>query len=155
MGKEKMPWLVAHTKPPIIALGILLLMILTDKVAPVRILQFPSKIPGTIIFFLGIALVVWAASLFRKAHTDLLPTGKSTALVVRGPFIHTRNPMYLGMTVSLVGGAIWMGTLWAFAGPLAFAAIINVTFIPYEEKKMTRIFGKKYVAYTKKVRRWV
>ena len=154
MKKEKMPWLVKRIKPPFIALAVLVLMAVLTRLFAQSIV-FQSKILGSIFFILGISLIVWAASLFKKANTELPPAGKPSALVIKGPFLYTRNPMYAGMTLALIGASLGIGSLLSVLGPVAFMIVISTAFIPYEEKKMERIFGRKYVAYKKQVRRWV
>ncbi len=154
MKKETMPWLVKITKPPFIALAVLALMVINRRIVPLDLI-FASKTVGAIITLLGFSLIIWAASLFKKVGTEILPAGKPSVLVIKGPFFYTRNPMYVGMTAVLIGAAVWIGTLLSFLGPMLFVGIINATFIPYEEKKMERIFGKKYLKYKNQVRRWV
>ncbi len=148
-----MPWLVGKIKPPFIALSILVLMMIGQKIIPLQI-HAPFKLIGLVVFLLGFSLIVWSASLFKKAGTKLPPKEEPSALVIKGPFLHTRNPMYMGMTMMLIGAALVMGTLFSLLGPILFIGIIIAIFIPYEEKKMERIFGKKYLKYKTQVRRW-
>jgi protein-S-isoprenylcysteine O-methyltransferase Ste14 len=55
------------------------------------------------------ALVVWAGGQFRRAATPIPPIGPSTTLVVRDIYSDSRNPMYLGMSLMMVGMAILTG----------------------------------------------
>lgn len=66
-----------------------------------------------------------------------------------------RNPTYLGMIISLIGEAIFLGSLITFIIPIVFAVLINIINIPFEEKNLEKAFGKEYLAYKKKVRRWI
>ena len=76
-------------------------------------------------------------------------------LVTSGFFKFSRNPTYLGMTLALFGEAIFLGSLVTFILPILFFVLINKTNIPVEEKNLEKKFGKKYLNYKKKVRRWI
>jgi len=76
-------------------------------------------------------------------------------MVAEGTYKFTRNPMYLGVTIALLGAAIFFGNALSFLSPLIFFLIMNYYFVPREEKLMENIFGKKYLEYKKQVRRWL
>ena len=103
----------------------------------------------------GITLIVLSTNLFKKSGTPKSPFKKPKAIVTSGPYRFTRNPMYLGVTTTSLGIATLFGTLIVFLAPLFFFLTINATFIPREEKLLRQIFGKEYLAYKKKVRRWI
>jgi protein-S-isoprenylcysteine O-methyltransferase Ste14 len=63
--------------------------------------------------------------------------------------------MYLGMTLTLLGLAILSGSVAALASPLVFALIMQVKFIPLEERALERVFGEQYAAYRARVRAWL
>jgi len=104
---------------------------------------------------LGIALNIWADVLFKKNKTTVKPYKSPTELITSGPFRISRHPMYLGMMLILLGAAIVSGTLIAFVFPIVFIVLIELFFIPFEEKNLERIFGKKFLDYKKSVRRWL
>jgi protein-S-isoprenylcysteine O-methyltransferase Ste14 len=104
----------------------------------------------------GLALGVWAIRIFMMERTQLKPTSPANAkLIARGPFLHTRNPMYLGVVMITLGIAFAVGTFPFFLVPVAMFLLINGAFIPYEEAKMERQFGDAYRIYKKRVRRWL
>ena len=72
-----------------------------------------------------------------------------------GSYKLTRNPMYLGVSIALFGAAFYFGNLLSFLSPLIFFIAVNLYFVPSEERLMESIFGKKYIDYKKKVRRWI
>ncbi len=78
-----------------------------------------------------------------------------SSLVVDGPFKYSRNPMYLGMVLALTGLALLLGTVtpWLVIPP--FVWLMTVLFVRQEEQTMEKQFGSDYLAYKKKVRRWV
>ena len=121
------------------------------------------KLPGLPLPPLGIALVViafippvWAAGLFRREGTEINPTSPANqALVTRGPYRFTRNPMYLGLIVCALGIAVWVGAWPMFLAPIAVFITTNFVHIPFEEAKMRRQFGAAYDDYVAQVRRWL
>ena len=115
-----------------------------------------SIIAGVVIFTIGFALSMRASNIFALEKTEILPTSPSNkALVVRGPYRYSRNPMYLGLVIELLGIALYVGTLPMFVATAAMFAVVSLVFVPYEEEKLLRIFGEKYSAYKASVRRWL
>ena len=94
---------------------------------------------------------------FRKAKTTVNPLtpGKTAAVVTTGVYRLTRNPMYLGLALILLGLAVYLGSVWALAGPMVFAAYITRFQIAPEERALTARFGAAYSAYCARVRRWL
>jgi protein-S-isoprenylcysteine O-methyltransferase Ste14 len=110
----------------------------------------------------GVALVVAGAALgasglwtFRRRGTTHHPHGEPRALVTTGPYRRTRNPMYVGVTTVLLGVLLWSGSAWFLLPPLGFVLWIDRLQIPYEERKLSRLFGDEYEAYRRRVRRWL
>lgn len=94
---------------------------------------------------------------FRKARTTVNPLSpqKAGRLVRSGYYRFTRNPMYLGLLMILIGFAIYCGH-WAAIFPIAgFVFYITEFQIKPEEKAMTELFGDDYLSYKKTVRRWI
>ncbi len=120
-------------------------------------LQVPyGTIIGLLLFFLGFYLPLWASKIFAEEKTEILPTSPTNrVLVTRGPFLFSRNPMYLGTVVMLFGIAVIIGTLPMFAAAFAQFLVMNFIFIPFEEEKMRRQFNDAFTDYTKRVRRWL
>ena len=116
----------------------------------------PRPIIGGAIFFLAWTLPMWAFRLFQVEGTEIDPMSETNRkLVTSGPFRFSRNPMYLGLTVSTVGLAIWLGDWPFFLVPPAVFATANYVHIPFEEAKMRRQFGAQFDAYAARVRRWI
>jgi protein-S-isoprenylcysteine O-methyltransferase Ste14 len=120
-----------------------------------RPIDEPYRYGGAVIIALALGLIVWAAALFKRAGTGIVPFSAATALVARGPYRFTRNPMYLGMAGMLLGTAIWLGSLTPWLVLLAFMRIISERFIAPEEALLERTFGRAYLEYKSAVRRWL
>jgi len=94
---------------------------------------------------------------FRRAHTTVNPhkPEATTELVTSGVYAWTRNPMYLGLAILLLGWAIRLGTLSPLAGPLLFIPLIQQLQIVPEETAMRLKFGRVYQEYYSGVNRWL
>jgi protein-S-isoprenylcysteine O-methyltransferase Ste14 len=103
----------------------------------------------------GILIAATSAGAFRKAGTSVIPFERSTALVTGGFYRYTRNPMYLGMVLLLLGIALMLGSVSAFLPIAVFIGIIQSRFIVGEERFLESIFGEQYLAYKRQVRRWL
>lgn len=114
-----------------------------------------SYYAGILFISVGVWIVIWAAYIFKQKNTTIKPFQQSSALVQAGPFRFSRNPMYLSMTIILLGVAVLLGSLIVFIAPIAFIITINKKFIPREEKMLEERFGEEYRAYKKRVPRWL
>ena len=134
----------------------LLLAIGLSLVLPkLRLIPPPYRYLGILLIAVGIWLNLWADHLFKHKKTTVKPFETSTALIEKGPFLFTRNPMYLGMIVLLAGAAITAGSVLSLVSPLLFFAIARFHFIPAEEKAMEETFGQKFLDYKSRVRCWL
>ena len=147
----------SHPKilPPHVAIVSLILVIFLHYSFPTPWISKPFNYFGILFFAAGILILFWSFGLFKKKETPILPGKKPTALVIEGPYKFTRNPMYLGVTTALLGIALYLGDILAFMSPTFFFMFVSIRFIPREEKLMLKLFGKRYLDYKKKVRRWI
>ena len=111
---------------------------------------------GLALVVAGIALATTGVVTFVRAGTQVAPHSMTNRLLVRsGPFRFTRNPMYLGLLVVLIGVPLTNGMWLQYLAALVFFLAINSVYIPFEEAKMERQFGEDYRAYKRQVRRWI
>ncbi|NOX69456.1 MAG: isoprenylcysteine carboxylmethyltransferase family protein [Gammaproteobacteria bacterium] len=110
---------------------------------------------GIALIVLGLLVVIGPAAAFRRAATTIIPFHDSSALVVSGMYRYTRNPMYVGMVVILIGVAVLLGDLSPFIMPFVFVPVLTVRVIKHEEKMLEERFGDDYREMKKTVRRWV
>ncbi len=142
--------------PPVYFLASLLGMLVLHFALPIRVLfAAPHRYWGVLPIVAGVLVLVIAAGLFEKANTPIKPFEKSTHLVVEGPFVYSRNPMYLGMLVTVLGTAIVLGSVTPFLVIPALYLVLTGRFIRVEERALEQTFGEEYLAYKKKVRRWI
>ncbi len=127
-----------------------------DHLCPlVELLSTPWTLLGWISILLGIAIQITAVIHFRRHRTSILPHRPSQALVSGGVYAFTRNPMYLGMVLILIGGVIIGGSLSPAIVPPLFVWAISRQLIPFEETMLEQQFGNAYNQYRQRVRRWI
>jgi protein-S-isoprenylcysteine O-methyltransferase Ste14 len=142
--------------PPIWFLLALVLAAALHYVVPIaRLFSPPWSYAGAVLVVVGIVMGAAGSSAFRRVGTPVVPFETSTVLVTDGLYRFTRNPMYLGLVLSLVGVAILLGSLSAWLPVPIFVWILQTQFINGEERFLEEIFGARYLEYKKRVRRWL
>jgi len=101
--------------------------------------RYPWNLLGLVPMWIGIALNLIADAAFKKAQTTVKPFEISTALITTGVFGISRNPMYLGMVLILIGIAILMGSLSPLIVIVFFTALMELIFVRAEEKMQPTI----------------
>ncbi len=102
----------------------------------------------------GLVLVVASARRFARV-TTLRPSETPSLLVTDGFNRLCRNPMYTGMLLSLVGAFVMLGSLTPVVAVPLFYGLIGRHFIAHEERVLEQRFGEEYLAYKRRVRRWI
>lgn len=154
-GEADAPNVVIH--PPI-ALGMAIILALAaDWIYPLPFLP-----PGIVHVELGLVVIVgafllvrWAVQTFRKAKTNLLTNQATLAIVSSGPFAYSRNPIYVGALIGLLGLAIAVNSLWFLAAAVVIFLVLQFGVIAREEAYLTRKFGQTYLDYKARVRPWL
>ena len=131
-------------------------MVAVHFLAPIAlVLSFPLTLIGLAPIAAGIALNLVADRAFKERSTTIKPFERSTSLVTTGVFAWSRNPMYLGMVLFLLGLALLLGTATPFAVIVLFILLLDVKFIRAEERMLAETFGDDWSAYRGQVRRWL
>jgi protein-S-isoprenylcysteine O-methyltransferase Ste14 len=116
----------------------------------------PAQIGGLVIGTLGGLLALWCILTFVFIGKGTpFPFDPPRRLVVRGPYRFSRNPMLIGVTLTLLGAAMFYTslTLLSYAGLLF--VVVTLFILLYEEPHLRRTFGEEYEAYCRRVRRWL
>src|SRR3954447_10602534 len=110
---------------------------------------------GGLLVLLGLGLLVWVNGIVKPAGPAVEPWKPTTAIVTTGPYRFTRNPAYLGMTLTYVGIAVLSSAVWVLLPLPVVFAVIDRGVIAREERYLERKFGEEYLAYKRTVRRWI
>ncbi len=147
---------ILNMRPPRIAMGLLGISAVLGIFSPHNtVLYLPYKLVGSISLSTGFIFMMWAWLQFKRANTAICPTADTSILIKSGMYRYSRNPMYLGLLLILMGAAFFTGSITAFLSPVAFFIIIDKVFIPFEEVKLTDSYGTHYSDYLKRTRRWI
>lgn len=118
--------------------------------------QSPRHILALLVIAAGVLLEAACVYEFaRSGRGTLSPVDPPKRLVVRGLYRYVRNPMYLAVTLIVLGEALLIASrdlLWYWG---VFFVFVNVFVIGYEEPYLRRRFGAEYEEYTRRVGRWI
>jgi protein-S-isoprenylcysteine O-methyltransferase Ste14 len=144
--------------PPVVAGTLAFVMWRLAVAAPAWAVDVPGRVPVAIAFVLA-GLLIDASGLvaFLKAKTTINPLkpGATSALVTRGIYRYTRNPMYLGLLCLLTGWGVHLAHPAALVCVPAFVLYISRFQIAPEERALAAKFGAEYDRYRSLVRRWL
>lgn len=150
---NRVPW------PPIIYLLAIAISIVLWVLYPLPWISAPLS---DILFAAGwlavaatVATDISAMRTMIRAKTTIMPNKASEHLVTSGAFSFTRNPIYLGNTLLMIGIGLITGIVWFFPLAILAAFATQKLAIEREEKHLEARFGKKYRDYAKRVRRWI
>jgi protein-S-isoprenylcysteine O-methyltransferase Ste14 len=144
--------------PPVVMLLLAVGMYFASDAAPAMQYQFALRLPfGLLLGLAGLAVNVAGLVVFRRHRTTVNPLqpGRATELVCDGIFRLTRNPMYLGMVMMLVGWALYLANGVALFGPVALVAWLTRFQILPEERALRHKFPGAFEDYARRVRRWL
>lgn len=116
-----------------------------------------SLVLAIVIGVLGVLCSASALRLFRSADTTVNPLKpeEASSLVTNGIYAKTRNPMYVGLSLVLIGWAVWLGSLSNIVVLVLFVVVITELQIKPEEAALRELFGQEYRDYCQQVRRWI
>jgi protein-S-isoprenylcysteine O-methyltransferase Ste14 len=142
--------------PPIYGLISLLVMLLLYFVVPgPRIIPKPWNLLGLLPVALGLASAVTAIWTFRRAGTSPEPFHEASALVTGGIYRLSRNPIYLGFLLALLGVAVLLRSLTPYLVLVGYVILIERNVIRFEERMLAEKFGAQWAEYEKRTRRWI
>jgi protein-S-isoprenylcysteine O-methyltransferase Ste14 len=114
-----------------------------------------ATIAGSLLLIIGFVLRGWATFYFYKNRMKVISLSPQRTLITSGPYRYSRNPLYLGGNVF-----VFLGAALLFGSPAAvFITVLHLPlvdlFIRREERQLERDFGKNWLEYRKRVRRWL
>jgi protein-S-isoprenylcysteine O-methyltransferase Ste14 len=141
--------------PPQLVLLLVVAMVATYWIPLPSLFVWPWNLLGLPVLLSGAFVNLTNAVRFGREQTNIVTFEDPTLLLTDGWFARTHNPMYLGFALILTGVAVLVGGLAAWLGPIAFIAVSNWWYIPFEERRLTATFGAAYDSYCVRVRRWL
>jgi len=144
--------------PPVIYIVAIGTGFLIQWLVPMRFgasLRQTALIAGCLLLAVAVALIAWTARLMFRSGTTPNPRQPTTALVFRGPYRVTRNPMYLALELICIGVGLVSNTIWPMVMAVPAAVVTRMLVIDKEERYLEGKFGADYLAYKARVRRWI
>jgi protein-S-isoprenylcysteine O-methyltransferase Ste14 len=157
MAKEQdRPDISPMIHPPVVALMFIVIAYFLGRFVPLSFVA-PAivRYVGLAMTFVGFLLGIGAFIEFRKAHTTLDPHGSAKQLVTSGIYRFSRNPIYLGFLLMVIGLPLNSGLYWGIVLAPFYVLMMYRLIIQHEEAYLARKFGKTYTGYTSRVRRWL
>jgi protein-S-isoprenylcysteine O-methyltransferase Ste14 len=157
MAKEQdRPNISPVVHPPLVAVFFIVLAYVLGFFVPLPfILPAILRYVGLVLTFAGFLLGMGAFIEFRKARTTLDPHGSSKQLVTSGIYRYTRNPIYLGFLLMVIGLPLSSGLIWGLLLAPFYVMTMNSLVIQREEAYLEKKFKSQYISYTSQVRRWL
>lgn len=112
---------------------------------------------GVIIVLCGVLINAWGFLYLRSFNTTIDPIRpeKACFLVTEGPYRISRNPMYVGFLLLLIGWGVILGSIASMLWPFLFFIYIAAFQIPREEHALKALFGTDYFIYMKQTPKWL
>jgi protein-S-isoprenylcysteine O-methyltransferase Ste14 len=144
--------------PPLIPLSALVVGVVLNFIMPLGLLAhvlFLSRIVlGAMAFVGGIGMVIGANRIFQRIGTNVRPSQPTLALATKGIFTWTRNPMYVGGSLALLGIGIGFALDWVILLLMVSLPLVHYGIILREERYLERKFGDEYRRYKTDVPRY-
>jgi protein-S-isoprenylcysteine O-methyltransferase Ste14 len=144
--------------PPVILIFFVGIALGIDVFSPFDLLLGQSRLPLALVFGgVGVLIAVLGVLQFQKHKTTINPhkIDKAKALVTGGVYRFTRNPMYLGMLLVLIGVVFYSRDVLALVTLPGFVVTLNRLQIQLEERALRAMFGDAFEAYCARTRRWI
>ncbi len=118
-------------------------------------MPFPVRLSGYALLAAGLAIDVSALVTLWRARTNILPHRAADRLITTGPYRFSRNPIYLGNSVSLAAAAFAFSNLWYLLAAVLVTAFVDRLAIRREEAHLAARFASDWNEYTRKTARWL
>ena len=144
--------------PPLVFLGAIVLGVIVQHKAMPLSLVFARGLrlaAAVLILACGVSLVASARILFKRTGQNPIPWKPTPELILQGPYRFTRNPMYVGVTLFVIGLGLAVNNLWIslFAAP-ALLVVHFIAVLP-EERYLAAKFGESCRSFLAQVRRYL
>jgi len=111
---------------------------------------------GILVFITGLVILLSCIINFVvKGRGTLSPLDPTKRLVITGLYKYSRNPMYVGVMLILIGEAIFFQSLSLLIYLVVIFLAFNIFILVHEEPRLRKDFGEEYNRYCQIVRRWI
>ena len=142
-------------RPPRLYLGTLAIGLLIDWAWPAPIAPSTYQFAlGAVLLAAGLTILTQAMRAFSKRGTNVPTNQPSTALVIDGPYVYSRNPIYVGLSFIYLGFAMAIDSLWIIALLIPLLFVMNYGVIAREERYLESKFGDAYLTFKQQTPRW-
>jgi protein-S-isoprenylcysteine O-methyltransferase Ste14 len=157
MAKEQdRPNINKNVHPPVVALMFIVIAYFLGRFVTVPfVVPMVVRTVGFILTLIGFLLGIAAFLEFRKARTTLDPHGSAKQIVTSGIYRFTRNPIYLGFLLMVIGLPLNSGLIWGFVVAPFYMMLMTRLVIEHEEAYLLKKFKDQYTGYKSRVRRWL
>jgi len=153
-AKTDKPGVIAP--PPLIFLAGIFLGVLMNWYWPGSFWPGSARFVVAALLVAGSFFVVFLAfRRFSSAGTNVEPYKPTTAIVTKGPYGWSRNPIYLAMVGVTIGTGIALDNFWVIVMLAPVLLMMHFGVITREERYLTEKFGDEYRSYKNAVRRWL
>ena len=142
--------------PPLLVLILVIANYFSSK--KIDLIHLPNQdLISILILLIGILILINPIFKFIKSKTTIDPIKfkKVNKLIISGIYKYSRNPMYLGLLMIVISTSIFYLNIFSITTPFLFYCWINRFQIKREEIFLAEKFGKEYMSYKTKTRRWI
>jgi len=142
--------------PPLLVLILVIANYFLSK--KIDLIHLPNQdLISILILLIGMLILINPIFKFIKSKTTIDPIKfkKVSKLITTGIYKYSRNPMYLGLLMIVISSSIFYLNIFSITTPFFFYFWINRFQIKREEIFLTEKFGKEYLLYKTKTRRWM
>ena len=142
--------------PPLLPLALIGIGYLTDVYLPLPINGGSGLwLTGLVVLITSLCLAIVVVLQFSRAKTHVEPWQPTTLVIQSGIFRFSRNPIYLAYCMATLGGGLMLNSWWGLAAVIPLAYLLQQLVIRHEEAYLEAKFGDSYLAYKRRVRRWL
>jgi len=142
--------------PPLLVIGAIGLGYLLDWLLPLPISAWDLLwLTGVALIVLSVILALIALFHFLEANTHVEPWHPTTTIIEKGLYRYSRNPIYLAFCSTTLGSGLALNSWWIVMGVLPLVYLLQKLVIKREEAYLANKFGKVYLDYKSRVRRWL
>ena len=115
----------------------------------------PARLIGAVLLVGSLMLAGWGRRTMEGGGTNVDPRQPATAIVTGGPFRYSRNPLYIALTAFYLGVTLLVNALWPLILLVPLLVVAQFGIVLREERYLETKFGETYLAYKRRVRRWL